>query len=143
MRRAEGGAKIFGVFRVENHDFTPKNRICSNGEGGAKFVWVFRVKNHDFTPKIIFFQILGGCAPPLDPPLHMGTLVAKLRSLSGVPFKWCPGHVPYLPYPIYATVHSKLVRKSKTKFIYLCYMILVSPTMSQVISRFQIKQECV
>jgi hypothetical protein len=25
MRRAEGGAKIFGVFRVKNHDFTPKN----------------------------------------------------------------------------------------------------------------------
>ena len=42
LRRAEGGAKIVGVFRVKNHDFTPK--------------------------KIIFFQILGearaGCAPP-------------------------------------------------------------------------------
>ena len=25
MRRAEGGAKSFGVFRVKNHDFTPKN----------------------------------------------------------------------------------------------------------------------
>jgi hypothetical protein len=23
--RAEGGANIFGVFRVKNHDFTPKN----------------------------------------------------------------------------------------------------------------------
>jgi hypothetical protein len=31
---AEGGAKIFGVFRVKNHDFTPK--------------------------KILFFPILGG-----------------------------------------------------------------------------------
>jgi hypothetical protein len=27
LRRAEGGAKIFGVFRVENHDFTTKNHI--------------------------------------------------------------------------------------------------------------------
>jgi hypothetical protein len=27
MRRAEGGAKIFGVFRVKNHDFTPKSFI--------------------------------------------------------------------------------------------------------------------
>ena len=27
LRRAEGGAKIFGVFRVKNHDFTPKNLI--------------------------------------------------------------------------------------------------------------------
>ena len=29
LRRAEGGAKIFGVFRVKNHDFTPKNYIFS------------------------------------------------------------------------------------------------------------------
>jgi hypothetical protein len=28
LRRAEGGAKIVGVFRVKNHDFTPKNYIC-------------------------------------------------------------------------------------------------------------------
>jgi hypothetical protein len=27
LRRAEGGAKIIGVFRVKNHDFTPKNLI--------------------------------------------------------------------------------------------------------------------
>ena len=25
LRRAEGGAKIFGVFRVKNHDFTPES----------------------------------------------------------------------------------------------------------------------
>jgi hypothetical protein len=24
LRQAEGGAKMFGVFRVKNHDFTPK-----------------------------------------------------------------------------------------------------------------------
>ena len=24
LRRTEGSAKIFGVFRVKNHDFTPK-----------------------------------------------------------------------------------------------------------------------
>ena len=34
----EGGAKIFGVFRVENHDFTPKNHIFSNFRGGARRV---------------------------------------------------------------------------------------------------------
>jgi hypothetical protein len=49
-RRAEGGAKIFGVFRVKNHDFTPKNHI---------------------------FPVLGGRAPgappPLNPPLNMIT----------------------------------------------------------------------
>jgi hypothetical protein len=34
LRRAEGGANIFGVFRVKNHDFT-KNHIFSNFRGGA------------------------------------------------------------------------------------------------------------
>jgi hypothetical protein len=27
LRRAEGGANIFGVFPVKNHDFTQKNHI--------------------------------------------------------------------------------------------------------------------
>ena len=31
----EGGAKIFGVFRVKNHDFTPKNHIFSDFRGGG------------------------------------------------------------------------------------------------------------
>jgi hypothetical protein len=35
LHRAEGGAKIFAVFRVKNHDFTPKNLIFSNFGGGA------------------------------------------------------------------------------------------------------------
>ena len=35
MRRAEGGAKNVGVFRVKNHDFTPKNHIFSNFRGGT------------------------------------------------------------------------------------------------------------
>ena len=47
LRRAEGGAKFFGVFRVKNHDFTPKNHIFSNFRGAR-----------------------AGCAP-LDPPLYV------------------------------------------------------------------------
>ena len=39
MRRAEGGAKIFGVFRVKNHDFTPKNHIFSNCGGRRENIW--------------------------------------------------------------------------------------------------------
>ena len=34
LSQAEGVAKIFGVFRVKNHDFTPKNHILSNFRGG-------------------------------------------------------------------------------------------------------------
>ena len=29
LRQAEGGAKLFWVFRVKNHDFTPINHIFS------------------------------------------------------------------------------------------------------------------
>jgi hypothetical protein len=29
LHRAEGGAKFFWVFRVKNHDFTPKNHISN------------------------------------------------------------------------------------------------------------------
>ena len=50
LRRAEGGAKMFGVFCVKNHDFTPKYHIFSNFRGGAR-----RVR-----------------PPPLDPPLVIG-----------------------------------------------------------------------
>jgi hypothetical protein len=58
-KAAEGGAKNFGVFRVKNHDFTPKKiRFIPNAEGSAKIFGVFRVKNHDFTPKKSdFFQM--------------------------------------------------------------------------------------
>jgi hypothetical protein len=39
LRRAEGGAKMFGVFRVKNHDFTAKNHIFSNFRGNARNFW--------------------------------------------------------------------------------------------------------
>jgi hypothetical protein len=46
------GANNFGVFRVKNYDFTPKNLIFPIAEGGAKMFGVSRVKNHDFTIRI-------------------------------------------------------------------------------------------
>jgi hypothetical protein len=52
--------KILGVFRVKNHNFTPKNHIFSIAEGGAKMFGVFRVKNHDFTPKNHIFSNFRG-----------------------------------------------------------------------------------
>ena len=51
LRRAEGGANIFGVFRV---------------------------KNHDFTPKILFFPILWGGGPPGSVP---GASIQKLINI--------------------------------------------------------------
>ena len=59
----DGGAKIVGVFRVKNHDFTPTNEIFSNCEGDAKIFGAFRVKNHDFTPKNHMFSNFRGAYP--------------------------------------------------------------------------------
>ena len=55
LRRAEGGAKVFGVFRVKNHDFKPKNHIFPILGGAREIFGVFHVKNHDFTPKKSYF----------------------------------------------------------------------------------------
>jgi hypothetical protein len=48
LRRAEGGAKILGVFRVKNHDFMPKNHIFSNFRGGGEW----RTRRAPFPPWI-------------------------------------------------------------------------------------------
>ena len=93
LRRAEGSAKIFGVFRVKNHDFTPKNHIFPILKGAREIFWVFHVKNHDFTPKkILFLPILGGgeggagCAPPLNRPcnVHVLSLETQLSRREGL-----------------------------------------------------------
>ena len=55
LRRAEGGPKIFGVFRVKNHDFTPKNHIFPILGEAREISGVFHVKNHDFMPKKSYF----------------------------------------------------------------------------------------
>ena len=41
LRRAEGSAKFVGIFRVKNHDFTPKIIFFPIAEGGAKFSGYF------------------------------------------------------------------------------------------------------
>jgi hypothetical protein len=44
LRLAEEGANIFGVFRVKNHDFTPKNHIFAPGLNvtpeGSKYTFI-------------------------------------------------------------------------------------------------------
>ena len=57
LRRAEGGAKIFGVFRVKNYDFTPKNHIFSNcGERRENFWGNSCKKSRFYAKKSYFFQ---------------------------------------------------------------------------------------
>ena len=68
LRRAEGGAKIFGVFVWKITILRQKIIFFSIAEGGAKIFEVFRVKNHDFTQNFFFFPILGGRAPGAPPP---------------------------------------------------------------------------
>ena len=78
LRRAEGGAKIFGVFRVKNHDFTPKKHIFPILGGGARNFWGISCEKSRFYAKKnhIFSNFRGGgggrapgAPPPLNPPL--------------------------------------------------------------------------
>jgi hypothetical protein len=58
LRRAEGGAKIFGVFRVKNHEFTPKNHIFPILGGGKQKFWGYFMRKITILrqKKSYFFQ---------------------------------------------------------------------------------------
>jgi hypothetical protein len=82
-----GGAKIFGVFRVKNHDLMPKNHIFSNCGGRRENFWgISCEKSQSYAKKIIFSPILGGaragCAPP------PGSAPANKRTLVPQPQPW-------------------------------------------------------
>ena len=58
LRRAEGGANIFGVFRVKNHEFTPKNHIFSNCGGRREHFWgISCEKSKIYAKKSYFLQL--------------------------------------------------------------------------------------
>jgi hypothetical protein len=40
LRRAEGGTKLFGVFRVKIHDFTQKKQITESPHSFSRFKFV-------------------------------------------------------------------------------------------------------
>jgi hypothetical protein len=57
----EGGAKMFGIFCVKNHDFTPKNLIFSNCGGRSENCWdISCEKSRFYAKKTYFFQFQGG-----------------------------------------------------------------------------------
>ena len=58
--------KFFGVLRVKNHDFTPKNHIFSNCEGGRENFWGISCEKSRFYAKKIIYGG-GGCVPGAPP----------------------------------------------------------------------------
>ena len=57
LRRAEGGSNMFEVFRVKNHDFTPKNHIFSYCGGRREHFWgISCEKSRFYAKKSYFFQ---------------------------------------------------------------------------------------
>ena len=67
LRWAEGGANIFGVFRVKNHDFTPKKIIFFSNFRGGHAAWP---------------------PPPLDPPLRSDQTMFCTHILPPSTFCW-------------------------------------------------------
>jgi hypothetical protein len=102
LRRAEGGAKIFGVFRVKNHDFTPKKSYFFNCRGRRENFWgISCEKSRFYAKKSYFFPILGGaragCAPPPEsaPALIFAYSCLTINTQSWLPVcKLC--HIQYL-----------------------------------------------
>ena len=57
LRRAQEGVNIFGIFRVKNHDFTPKNHIFSNCGGRRENFWgISCEKSRFYAKKSYIFQ---------------------------------------------------------------------------------------
>ena len=57
LRRVEEGAEKFGVFRVKNHDFTPKNYIVTNCGGRREnFLGISCEISRFYAIKSYFFQ---------------------------------------------------------------------------------------
>ena len=75
-----GGAKFFRLFRVKNHDFTPKNHIFPNFRGDAR-----RVR------------------PPLDPPLDTISLIKQGIVYLNTVFKIKNFFIPNISYSSQST----------------------------------------
>ena len=64
-----GRRENFGMFRVKNHDFTPKNHIFSNCGGRRENFWgISCEKSRFYAQKILFFPTLGGARAGCPPP---------------------------------------------------------------------------
>jgi hypothetical protein len=95
LRRAEGGAKMFWVFRVENHDFTPKNHIFSNfRRGGAR----------------------AGCAPPGSAPVDFQRNFLLCISGQSIRLDWI-----YRAENFFGSLFSTRLRSS----VFLCVCVCV------------------
>ena len=87
LRRPEGGSNTFGLYRVKNHDFTPKNLIFSNWRGRRENCWgISCEKSRSYAKKIIFFPILGVGARPVRPSLDLPLVYVRhdLRVLNKI-----------------------------------------------------------
>ena len=87
LRRAKGGANIFGVFRVKYHDFTPKNHFFSNCGGRREKFWGISCEiSRFYAKKIIFFPILGGGGAHPAPPSGSAPVLCTLMVTKNVIF---------------------------------------------------------
>ena len=82
LRRVEGGANIFAVFRVKNNDFTPKNHISSNCGGRREICLGVSCEKSRFYANFFFSNFRGaraGCPPPPPPWIRPCVSIPKRR----------------------------------------------------------------
>jgi hypothetical protein len=96
---------------------------------------VFRVKNHDFTPKIIFFPILGGRAPGAPPsgsaPAYIYSLVSYLFIKQDQMIFTCNSAVAsmmlsrFFNYNIVSNISCRFLCKIKMQYLSIFLLIFL------------------
>ena len=79
LRRAEGCAKMFVVFRVKNHDFTPKNHIFPNFSEGARRVRIPRGSAPELSCSHVLRTFCFSCYKPGDKSNEMPNIKYKIN----------------------------------------------------------------
>ena len=101
----ELGHWITGTCKGRFQDFKLGGALkkIAPSEGRREIFWVFRVKNHDFTPKNHIFsnfrRTRAGCSPPLDPPL-----LVSFKKYMPPPLPYFKVNICSFPLPHFASL---------------------------------------
>jgi hypothetical protein len=108
----KGGTKIFGVFRVKNHDFTQKkSHFFQLRREMRKFVGYF-------VWKITFFPILGGACPLWIRPCYKCVINPTTIYGSTLDLVFTGGHLPSIIYNgCYCSDHMTLLIQKKMQWL--------------------------
>jgi hypothetical protein len=97
---SRGRHEIFGVFRVKNHDFTPKNHIFFNCRGRRENFWGISCEKSRFYAKkkshLLFFHVNYLWFIRNTPKISCLPLLGAIFLSTPAPLTWNPGSAPVM-----------------------------------------------